>query len=99
MIMGQPVYHRPENEQMLREVEERLKTDVSFLKIVHSLMWAYSESAVDDPIVDYQNDGTPITRSQFFIGADSMVEDVKAGNYVTLEELKEKKRTWEESTK
>lgn len=99
--MAQPLYQQPDEAQMRREIEEKLKTDASFLRIVHSMMWAYSEekNAKVDPAVDIAADGTPIKRSEFISEADAIVEDVLDGNFTTIEALREKKQPWELSTK
>lgn len=93
--MGQTVYQRPDEEQMLREVEDKLKTDASFLKIVHSMMWAYAEeSEEEDPIIDYEIDGTPTTKSQFLKEADAAVEEVRNGGGTPADEFFKEKIQW-----
>jgi len=44
------------------------------------MMWAYAEeSEEEDPIIDYEIDGTPTTKSQFLKEADAAVEEVRNG--------------------
>jgi len=97
--MGHPQSENMDEEQMQQEILEAIKADASLLRIVHSMMRAYAvERALqEDPIVDYDEEGVPIRASQFTKEADAIVEEMKDGKFVTLDDLKEKKVTWKKT--
>jgi len=48
----------------------------------------------ENQITDIEHGGTIIRRNEFLKEASEIVEDMKNGNYVTLDELKRNKEAW-----
>lgn len=57
-----------------------------FLEVVYSMLGKYAEQQ-QNPIVSYDVDGTPRTASELLSMLDAQVEEVRKGNYVTIEEF------------
>lgn len=96
--MGQPQQknHYTEEEMRSEIITTVEQMDKSFLRVVHSIMRTYAEENMlqESDIVDYDENGVPISRGEFLKEADSIREDVKKGNFVTLEELDKKHEAW-----
>lgn len=95
--MGQPEYEHPDEKQMQREIIEEIKLlDDKTLRLVHSMMRTHAQERKleEDPIIDYEIDGTPVTRSQFLKEADAAVEDVRHNGGISPDELFEKAKQW-----
>jgi len=82
-------------------IEELNLVDPKTLRLVHSMMRAHAveRKLEEDPILDYDEEGQPIRSSEFVKEADTIVEQMKQGEYVTIDELREKKKAWESTTK
>lgn len=88
--------------RMRREIIEELNlVDPKTLRLVHSMMRAHAveRELEEDPILDYDEDGQPVRSSEFVKEADAIVEQMKQGEYVTLDELIKKKDAWGSATK
>lgn len=99
--MGHAEAKASEELRMKQEIIEELNlVDPKTLRLVHSMMRAHAveRRLEEDPILDYDENGKPIRSSEFVKEADAIVERMKEGEYITLEELREKKRPWVKST-
>ena len=84
---------RAEIQSYLEKVE-----DESFLKVVHSMLGTYVQEQ-EDPIEGYDLEGRPMRASELMDKYEAGIAAVKAGNYITVEELREKSNKWLSSTK
>ena len=84
---------RAEIQSYLEKVE-----DESFLKVVHSMLGTYVQEQ-EDPIEGYDLEGRPMRASELMDKYEAGIAAVKAGNYITVEELREKSNKWPSSTK
>lgn len=86
---------------MQQEVIEELKTDPSFLRIVHSMMRAYAveRELKENPIVAHTIDGTPLREEAFFDDMDKSIEDARKGASRPAEDIFKEKEQWLKSTK
>ncbi len=66
------------------------KTDERFLRMVDAMRKEYEES----DIVGYEVDGTPITQENLVKEAREASAQVKAGNYITQEDLEKEVENW-----
>ncbi len=102
--MGQPQqknYHT-EDEMRSEIIEELSLVDPKTLRLVHSMMRAHAierKLEEEDPVVDYDENGLPVRASEFVEEADAIVEKMKQGAFVTLDELRKKKDAWARATK
>ena len=71
---------------------EKVK-DESFLKAVHSMLGTYVQEQ-EGPIEGYDLEGNPMRASELMDKYEAGLAAVKAGNYVTVEELREKSKQW-----
>lgn len=80
----------------MREELHRLvdQVDETFLKALHALLAAYAEE--HDPILGYRVDtGEPVRASQAEEEFEQIVQEVKQGDYITIEDLiKQKSSKW-----
>ncbi len=68
------------------------KADNRFLKMVYALAKSYEdEEAI---VVGYEVDGTSITKEALIKEAREASAQVKAGNYITQEDLEKKVENW-----
>ncbi|MEM6771976.1 MAG: hypothetical protein AAF597_15465 [Bacteroidota bacterium] len=98
--MAQPLYQQPDEAQMRREIEEKLKTDASFLRIVHSMMWAYSEEVTSpnqEDTLELPAD-TLFDPEQITGELREAIDEANAGKKSTLEEYKEATEKWLKAT-
>ena len=86
---------RTEIDSLLDVVQNK---NESFLKVVHSMLSTYAQE-LDDPVLGYETDGTPLTASAFLKQADEAMAAVEQGDYVTLEELEKESEEWLKPTK
>jgi len=75
---------------------EQLQDD-NFVQAIHAMLDAYV-SKQKDPVIGYELDGTPQYASEMRAVYDRRVEAVERGEYITLEELEEKSKTWTKPT-
>jgi len=66
------------------------KADERFLRMVDAMRKEYEGS----DIVGYEVDGTPITQEELKLRAKEASSEVKAGNYITQEELEKEIENW-----
>lgn len=67
--------------------------DGQFLKAVHLVVSAYQSK--EDEIVGYRiGDGAPVYKSALAKELDESVERVRAGEFITLEDLEKEAETW-----
>jgi len=95
--MGQAEARIHDEEVLKQEIIKELDlVDSKMLRIVHSMMRAYAveRQLEEDPIIDYEADGTPVRSSEFLKEARGLVEEVRNGEFVTMEKLKEEKEAW-----
>lgn len=95
--MGQsPVQNLTKAEKLKQIVEELEYVDDKTLNLLYVMMEQHAEEreTEEDAILDYNEDGTPILSSEFVEEADGIVEEMKQGEFVTLEELQKKKEEW-----
>ncbi|MEL7119826.1 MAG: hypothetical protein AAFO07_10305 [Bacteroidota bacterium] len=81
---------RAESHQILDRIDER------FLVAVHALLSAYDKQAekADDEIIGYQlGTDKPIMASEADDTFEAIIEDVKRGNFVEIDDLIEQKST------
>jgi uncharacterized coiled-coil DUF342 family protein len=102
-VMGQPQPKIKYTEDEMRSeiIEELSLVDPKTLRLVHSMMRAHAieRKLEEDPVVDYDENGLPVRASEFVEEADAIVEKMKQGAFVTLDELREKKDVWARATK
>lgn len=67
--------------------------DEDFLAAVHAMIGTYVKKKVD-PIVGYEIDGTPLTASKFIKQADEQVKRAKAGEGISVDELRKRSGEW-----
>jgi len=84
------------------QIKELLKkriedADDRLLKMMHAFVEAYHES--DDDAYAYDMEGNPISIAETKKEMKEGLEDVKNGNYITLEEIKKKSEQWMKRTK
>ena len=72
---------------LLEQVED------SYVEAIHTLLNNHVGKQ-DDPIISYDIDGNPQYASQMKEIFLEQLEEVKKGNFVTLDELKEESKTW-----
>ena len=65
----------------------------SYVEVIHTLLDAHIGKQ-DDQIISYDIDGNPQYASQMKEIFLEQLEEVKKGNFVTLDELKEESKTW-----
>ncbi|MCB0582308.1 MAG: hypothetical protein KDD10_23720 [Phaeodactylibacter sp.] len=73
--------------------------DESFLKAIHSMLNTYISEKVEDPIVGYEVDGTPIFASALGDELDKEVEAARQGKHISVEELEKRSKEWMGRTK
>lgn len=73
--------------------------DESFLKAIHAMLNTYVSEKVEDPVIGYDVDGTPIHASALGEELDKEVEAAREGNYITAEELENRSKKWMERTR
>jgi hypothetical protein len=78
--------------QMIDEVDNVL------LEAIHSMLETYRNRLIEDPIVGYEIDGTPITASLLESQAELAMEQVEQGEYITLEQLEQELELWQAHT-
>ncbi len=66
------------------------KADETFLKMVHAMSKEYKPTTV----VGYNVDGTPITKEDFKRRVKEASNRVKAGSYITQEDLEKEIENW-----
>jgi hypothetical protein len=66
------------------------KADEEFLKMVYAMSKEYDQSDV----VGYKVDGTPITQEDIKERVKEASARVKAGNYITQEDLEKEMENW-----
>lgn len=76
---------REQVHQLVNEIDERL------LKAVYALLSTYTKNE-DELIEGYDLDGNPMSAEQLMDKYEAGLAEVKAGNYVTVEELREKSK-------
>lgn len=86
------------------EIKEEIKAyldevDEALLEAVHAMLATYARKQEEDPIIGYDAEGTPMKASEAKVEFAKRLEAVDRGEYVTLEELKEKSKTWIKSTR
>ena len=72
---------------LLEQVED------SYVEAIHTLLNTHVGKQ-DDPIISYDLEGNPQYASQMKEIFLKELEEVKKGNFVTLDELKEESKTW-----
>lgn len=96
--MGHAEAKISEELRMKQEIMEELDlVDPKTLRLVYSMMRAHAVERrleEENPIIDVEADGTVIRRNEFLKEARSLVEEVRNGDFVTLEELQQKKEAW-----
>lgn len=83
---------REQVHQLVDEIDERL------LKAVYALLGTYTHNQ-DEAIEGYDLDGNPMNAEQLMDKYEAGLAEVKAGNYITVEELREKSKEWLAATK
>jgi hypothetical protein len=79
--------------QIKTEILQQIATaDDKLLRMIHAIIEAYNSA--DDPIISYDVHGNPRKASELVSLLDQQVEEVRKGNYITLEELQEKSEHW-----
>ena len=81
--------------QLRRDIDRKLdEMEQPMLEALHTLL--YVQPAIEDEadIVGYDSSGEPITKAVFAEQADKIVKEVRAGEYVTLEESRERTKAW-----
>ncbi len=73
-------------------------TDESFLKALHAMLGTYLQGQ-EDPIEGYDLDGNPMRASELMAKYEAGIAEAKSGNYLTVEELREKSKEWLSATK
>lgn len=74
--------------------------DEKFINAVYDIVEAYVEKEEEDPILGYDPvDGTPKRASQMREELRKEVEAGRRGEYITLEQLREKSDQWLQGTK
>jgi len=77
---------------------EQIK-DESFLKVVHSMLNTYVNEQMEDPVVGYDMDGTPLYASEAKKLFEEDLKAVEQGEYITREDLRKEAATWLKPTK
>lgn len=77
---------RTESQQILERIDER------FLAAVHALLKTYDVQ--EEPVVGYNTKGEGITVSQFIAEADEAVAAAKAGQGISVDELRKRSEGW-----
>ena len=65
----------------------------SYVEVIHTLLDAHVGKRAD-PIISYDIDGNPQYASQMKEVFMEQLEEIKNGNFVTLDQLKEESKTW-----
>lgn len=76
---------REQVHQLVDEIDERL------LKAVYALLSTYTKNE-EELIEGYDLDDNPMSAEQLMDKYEAGLAEVKAGNYVTVEELREKSK-------
>jgi len=82
-------------EALLKQIEE---ADERLLKMIYAMVEAYTESE-DDPVLGYDAHGTPKTAMEMKVDLKARLDSAKAGNYISLEQLKTRSEQWLKGTK
>ena len=86
--------------QLRRDIDRKLdEMEQPMLEALHTLLYVQPLTKDESDIVGYNSSGEPITKVEFAQQADRIVKEVRAGEYVTLEESRERTKAWLESTK
>lgn len=72
------------------------KLDDRFLKAVHLMVVSYQDA---DPIEGYDLEGNPLRASELMDKYEAGITAVKEGDFITIDELREKTKQWLSSTK
>jgi hypothetical protein len=72
--------------------------DESFLKVVHSMLNTYLKEQ-EDVIEGYDLEGNPKTANELMDKYEAGIAAVEAGDFITVEELREKSKEWLSPTK
>lgn len=91
MLMS-AVEMREQVHQLIDQIDDRL------LQAVHAMLGAYVQEE-EDPIEGYDLDGNPMRASELMDKYEAGLAEVEAGNYITVEELREKSKQWRSATK
>lgn len=91
MLMS-TVDRRAKVHEMIDEV------DTSFLEVVHVMLETYKKQQ-EDPIEGYDVYGNPLRTSELMDKYEKGLAEVETGNYITVEELREKTKEWLSNTK
>lgn len=75
--------------EILKQIEA---ADDKLLRMVHAMIEAYNTD--EDPVISYDVHGNPRRASELKALLDKEVQEVRKGNYITLEELEEKSKQW-----
>lgn len=67
--------------------------DETFLAAVHAMVGTYVKKKAD-AIIGYEIDGSPLTVSEFVKQADEQVERAKAGEGISVDELRKRSEEW-----
>ena len=80
--------------EMKAEIQTLIEqAEDSYVEVIHTLLDAHVGKQAD-PIVSYDLEGNPQYASQMRDIYLKELEEVKNGNFVTLDELKEESKTW-----
>ena len=82
--------------EIREEVHELVdQLDDKFLTAVHAMLETYMQlENEEDGIIGYELDGTPITVEYAIVEYQRRVEEVKKGNYISLEDLEREAEQW-----
>lgn len=81
-------------ERVLEQLEE---ADDKLIRMIYAMMEAYLTD--EDPIISYDVNGNPRRASELKTLLDKGVEEVRKGNYISVDELDEKSKQWIKPTK
>ncbi|MEM6261364.1 MAG: hypothetical protein AAGI38_02570 [Bacteroidota bacterium] len=84
--------------EVRKQIDQYLdQVDENFLMVVHAMLETHVEQ--EQAIVSYDIDGTPRTAEELSKILNERVKAAERGEYITLEELREKSNAWLKRTK
>lgn len=85
--------------EVRQEIVDKLEElDENMLMAIHTIVHN-SASKQEDEVVGYEVDGTPIYVDEFLEDATKQLDEVRKGNYTTLENHKKETEAWLNSMK
>lgn len=81
---------REEVHELVNQLDDKLLT------AVHAMLESYikQEDLTEEGVIGYEIDGTPITVGYAMVEYRHRIEEVKKGNYISLEDLEAEAEQW-----